>query len=172
MSLNLRKTTGNALSILTSDVMNRMTSFVLYALVARHLGAQEFGQLTLAFTLFYAFQVFAVGGLKTLLIREVAKDRTQTARYFTNGCVIVTVTSLASVAAVWGFVRLVHYPSSTTLVILLLSLGLVPYTLSAICEGIFQAWEQMRYIAFVNVPVNIGKVGATFLLLSTNRGLY
>ena len=170
--MNLKKIGRNALSLLSSDVMNRATSFVLYALVARHLGAQEFGQLTLAFTLFYAFQVFAVGGLKTLLIREVAKDRTQTARYFTNGCVIVTVTSLASVAAVWGFVRLVHYPSSTTLVILLLSLGLVPYTLSAICEGIFQAWEQMRYIAFVNVPVNIGKVGATFLLLSTNRGLY
>src|SRR2546430_10942621 len=74
MSLNLRKTTGNALSILTSDVMNRMTSFVLYALVARHLGAQEFGQLTLAFTLFYTFQVFAVGGLKTLIVRQVAKS--------------------------------------------------------------------------------------------------
>src|SRR5216110_3988672 len=65
-----------------------------------------------------------------------------------------------------------HYPRSTTMVILLLSFGLLPYTFSAICEGIFQAWEQMRYIAFVNVPVNIGKVGATFLLLSTNRGLY
>lgn len=172
MSLNLKKVSANALSILSSDVMNRATSFVLYALVARHLGAHEFGQLTLSFTLFYAFQVFAVGGLKTLVIRQVAKDHTQTARYFLNSCLIVTLTSIASIAAVWGFVYLMHYPRSTSMVILLLSFGLLPYTFSAICEAIFQAWEQMRYIAYVNVPVNIAKVGATFLLLSEDRGLY
>src|SRR6266481_5025099 len=113
MSLNLRKTTGNALSILTSDVMSRMTSFVLYALVARHLGAQEFGQLSLAFTLFYTFQVFAVGGLKTLIIRQVAKDRAQTQLYFINGCMIVALSSLASIAALWSFVHLMHYPPAT-----------------------------------------------------------
>src|SRR2546430_588625 len=172
MSLNLRKTTGNALSILTSDVMNRMTSFVLYALVARHLGAQEFGQLTLAFTLFYTFQVFAVGGLKTLIVRQVAKERAQTRLYFINGCMIVTLTSLASIVALWSFVHLMHYPRATTRVILLLSFGLLPYTISAVSEGIFQAWEHMRYIAYVNVPVNVAKVAGAFLLLTSNRGLY
>lgn len=172
MSQNLKKVSANALSILSSDVMNRATSFVLYALVARHLGAHEFGQLTLSFTLFYAFQVFAVGGLKTLVIRQVAKDHTQTARYFLNSCLIVTLTSIGSIVAVWGFVYLMHYPRSTSVVILLLSFGLLPYTFSAICEAIFQAWEQMRYIAYVNVPVNIAKIAATFLLLSSNRGLY
>ena len=97
MTLSLLKTGGNALSILSSDVMNRATSFILYALVARHLGANEFGQLMVALTLFYTFQVFAVGGLKTLIIRQVAKDRTQTAAYFVNGCAIVMVSSLCSV---------------------------------------------------------------------------
>ncbi len=172
MSLNLRKTTGNALSILTSDVMSRMTSFVLYALVARHLGAQEFGRLSLAFTLFYTFQVFAVGGLKTLIIRQVAKDRAKTQLYFINGCMIVAFTSLASILALWSFIHLMHYPPATTRVILLLSFGLLPYTVSAVSEGIFQAWERMRYIACVNVPVNIAKVAGAFLLLTTNRGLY
>jgi O-antigen/teichoic acid export membrane protein len=172
MSLNLRKTSGNALSILSSDVMNRVTSFVLYAMVARHLGAEEFGQLTLAFTLFYTFQVFAVGGLKTLIVRQVAKDRAQTRLYFLNGIMIVTFTSVASLVALWSFVHVMRYPTSTTRVILLLSLGLLPYTISAVCEGLFQAWERMPYIAFVNVPVNIAKVAGAYALLATNRGLY
>jgi O-antigen/teichoic acid export membrane protein len=172
MTLSLRKTGGNAISILTSDVMNRVTSFVLYAMVARHLGAQEFGQLTLAFTLFYTFQVFAVGGLKTLIVRQVAKDRTHTRLYFLNGSIIVTFTSIASIVALWTFVHVMRYPTSTTRVILLLSLGLLPYTISAVCEGLFQAWERMPYIAYVNVPVNIAKVAGAFLLLTTNRGLY
>jgi O-antigen/teichoic acid export membrane protein len=53
-----------------------------------------------------------------------------------------------------------------------LSLGLLPYAISAVCEGIFQAWEQMRLIAWVNVPMNLAKIAAVFLLLSRNRGLY
>src|SRR6184192_1733183 len=123
MSLNLRKTSANALSILSSDVMNRATSFVLYALVARHLGAHEFGQLTLAFTLFYAFQVFAVGGLKTLVIRQVAKDRAQTARYFFNGFPFGEINSNLSLPPLLGFLRLMHYSHTTTVIILLLSFG-------------------------------------------------
>src|SRR5258706_585739 len=139
----LLKTGGNAFSVLTSDVMNRATSFVLYALVARNLGAHEFGQLALALTVFYAFQVFAVAGLKTLIIRQVAKDRSQTWTYLIHGFLAVALSSFSSVAVLFGFVRLMHYPRSTASVILLLSLGLLPYAFSAICEAVFQAWERM-----------------------------
>lgn len=172
MSLNLRKAGVNALSILTSDAMNRVTSFVLYALVARHLGTHEFGQLSLALTLFYIFQVLAVAGLKTLTIRQVTKDRAQARRYFINGSAIVAFSSFSSLALLFVFVRLMHYPADTTLVILLTSLGLFPYAISAICEGIFQAWEKMYLIPYVNVPVNIAKVGCAFFLLTRRSGLY
>jgi O-antigen/teichoic acid export membrane protein len=172
MSISLRNTVGNALSILTSEVMNRATSFVLYAMVARQLGAFEFGQLSLAFSLFYVFQVSAVAGLKILIVRDVAKDHSRTSLYFQNGCAIVTVSSFASFVLLALFVRLMHYSPATNLIVLMLSLGLFPYAIAAVCEGIFQAWERMRYIACVNVPANIGKIGAAYLLLSRNRGLY
>lgn len=170
--MSLRKIGGNAVSLLTSDVMNRATSFVLYALIGRSLGAHEFGQLSLAFTLFYVFQVFAAAGMKTLTIRQVSKDRTQTALHFLNGCAIVTFTSFAALGALFAFVRLMHYPEDTNWLILLLAMGLLPYAISVICEGIFQAWEQMRYIAFVNVPANLAKIGCAYLLLSTHHGLH
>ena len=172
MSISLRNIGGNALAILTSDAMNRATSFVVYAMVARKLGAFEFGQMSLALSLFYIFQIFAVSGVKTMLIREVAKDRSLTRKYFVNGCLIVAVMSFVSLAALFGFVRAVHYTGSTKLVVLLLSLGLLPSAITAICEGIFQAWERMRYIACVNVPCNLVKMAGAYLLLFWNRGLY
>ena len=171
MDVSLRQVGRNAVSILTTDVMTRATSFLLYALVARHLGGQEFGQLSLALTFFYSFQVFALGGLKTLIIREVAEDKARTSAYFVNGCVIASLFSLAAIAAQWGFVQLLHYTPATTRFILLLSFGLLPYTLAGVCEAIFQAWERMQYIAYVNVPVNLAKIGFVFHLLSRNRGL-
>ena len=172
MSSSLRNIGANALSILTSDVMNRATSFVIYAMVARKFGAFEFGQMSLALSLFYIFLIFAAAGWKTLLIREVAKDRLQTQKYLVNGCLIVGVMSLASLGVVFGFVRAVHYVAGTKLVVLLLSLGLLPSAISAICEGIFQAWERMHYIAYVNVPSNLTKMTGAYLLLFWNRGLY
>jgi O-antigen/teichoic acid export membrane protein len=172
MSISLRNIGGNALSILTSDVMNRATSFVIYAMVARKLGAFEFGQMSLALSLFYIFLIFAVSGVKTLLIREVAQDRSLTRRYLVNGCLIVGAMSFVSLAAVFGFVRAVDYVGGTKLVVLLLSLGILPSAISAVCEGIFQAWERMNYIAYVNVPTNLTKMTGAYLLLFWNRGLY
>lgn len=171
MNLTLRRTGGNALSILTSDAMNRVTSFVLYALVARYLGAQAFGQLALAFTLFYAFQVCSVAGLKTMIVRQVAKDRGQTSRYFANAAALVVITSFLSYVVLYAFVRMAGYPAETAAMALLLALGLLPYAISAVCEGIFQAWERMHYIAFIQVPMNALKVAGAAYLLWSGQGL-
>src|SRR5947209_8248964 len=118
------------------------------------------------------FQIFSIAGLKVLIIRQVARDRSQTRLYFLNSCAILTLSTLLSIVVLLVFLRLMHYAPSTSLIILLLSLGLFPAAISAVCEGIFQAWERMRYIAWVNVPVNLGKMALTFLFLSGNHGLY
>jgi O-antigen/teichoic acid export membrane protein len=169
--MSVRQISGNVFAILSSDVMNRVTSFVLYALVARHLGGREFGQLSLALTLFYAVQVFALSGVKTVIIREVATNPSQTGAYFINGCLLVTLSSSICIVLLCGFVRLMNYSPATAFFISVLSIGLIPYTLSAVCEAIFHAWQRMHYIAYVNVPMNVAKVGVAFLFLSANRGL-
>jgi O-antigen/teichoic acid export membrane protein len=171
-SRSVRRIAGNALSILTSDVLNRATTFVLYALVARHLGAFAFGQMSLALTLFYTFQMVAVAGTKTLITREVARDRSQTGQYLVNGSIIVAVFSLLAMLLLVVFVRLMHYAAGTAAIISLLSLGLLPYALSALYEAVFQAWERMHYIAYANVPVNLAKVCLAWLLLSQGYDLY
>lgn len=172
LNISLRNIGANAISVLTSDVTNRATSFVIYALVARRLGVFEFGQLALSFSLFYVFQVTAVAGLKLLIIRQVARDRSQTKQYFLNSLSIVTVTSLISLSFLFSFVRLIHYEAQTSAVILALSFGLLPYALSAVCEAVFQAWERMRYIAAINVPANLAKMAGAYLLLASGRGLF
>jgi O-antigen/teichoic acid export membrane protein len=169
---DLRRVGGNAASILTSDVVNRATSFVMYALVARFLGAFEFGQMSLALSLFYTFQVLAVAGLKTLITREVAKDRSETDQYLVNGSILAVASSILSMLLMYLFIYLVNYTPYTASIILLLSLGLLPYSLSQICESVFQAWEKMHYIAYANVPVNVIKVGLAFLILLQGYAIY
>jgi O-antigen/teichoic acid export membrane protein len=170
--LSLRKIGSNAASLLTSDVLNRTTTFVLYTLVARYLGAREFGQLSLALALFYMFQVLAVAGLKVHITRQVAKDRTHTGAYLIHGCAAVAASSFCSMCALYGFVHWMRYSSSTSAIILTLSLALFPYALSAVFESIFQGWERMRYIPLVNTSVNVAKIACAVWLLLKGQGLY
>ncbi len=172
MGSGVRRLVGNAASLLTSDVLNRATTFILYALVARYLGTFVFGQMSLALTFFYTFQVFAVAGLSTLITRDITKDRTKTDQYLVHGSMIVVASSLGSLSIQLGCVWLLHYSTETSFAILLLSLGLIPYALAAVCEAVFQAWERMHYIAYANVPANIAKMGLAFLILSQGYGLH
>ena len=171
LSNNLRRIASNAASMLASDVINRATTFALYALVARSLGAYEFGQLSLALTLFYTFQILAVAGLKTLITREVAKHRERTDELLVNGSIVILATAFASIAALALFVRVMGYTPDTSKVVLLLSLGLIPYALGSICEAIFQGWERMRLIAIANIPVNVLKIGLSLAVLFLGSGL-
>lgn len=166
-----RRLIHNFASLLTSEVVNRATTFVLYALVARYRGAFEFGQLSLALSLFFVFEVLAGAGLKTLVTREVARDRAKTGLYLVNGSAIVVACSLLSLAALLFVVRLMDYSRGTASVILLVSLGVLPYSLSTVNKAIFQAWERMHYIAWANVPVHVVKVALAFVLLWRGHGL-
>lgn len=162
----------NAGALLTSDALNRATTFVIYLLVARYLGVFEVGQLSLALTLFYVFQVLAVAGLKTLITREVAKDLTKTDQYLVNGSAVMVASSLVALSAMLLFVWVMGYSKETAAIIMLLSLALLPFSLAAVHEAIFQAWERMHYIAYANVPVNVTKVALALLILSQGYGVF
>jgi O-antigen/teichoic acid export membrane protein len=172
MSAGVRKVARNSMSILASDVVSRASTFVLYALIGRYLGAYEFGQMSLALTLFYTFQVFGAAGLKTLATREVARDPTKAGHYLLTGSLVVVIGSSLSIAALAVFVRAIGYGADTANVILLLSLALLPASLAAVSEGVFQAREQMHYIALATVPVHLAKVAVAIVLLSRGYGLY
>ena len=168
---SLKRAARNAASMLTSDVLNRGTTFIVYVFVGRYLGAHSFGQLSLALALSYTFFVFTMVGLRTFVTREVARDTASTDKYFINGSLVVTASSLISILTMTLFVRLMDYSADTSRMILLMSLGLLPQALSTVCESVLRSWERMHYIAYANVSVNLAKVGLAYLLLSRGYGL-
>ena len=162
----------NAAFLLSSDVANRAATFVLYALVARYRGATEMGQLAIALSLFYAFQVLAAAGLRTVITREVSRDRTRLGSYLTAGGAVVLSASALAVLLLAGFTRIMGYSDSTASIVLVIGAGLLPYALSAICEALFQAAGATRYIAYAQVPVALAKVLVAGSLLMYGSGIY
>ncbi len=166
-----RKSFANAGALLTSEVSSRATTFFVYALVARYLGADDFGRFSLALTLFYLFQVVAMAGLKSLVAREVAAQPSDASRYLINGSLVVIGASVLAAAGLALFVGAMDYAGQTASAVLLLSLGLLPYSLSAVCEGTLQGLERMYFIAVANVFGNVAKAGFSIMLIWQGYGL-
>jgi O-antigen/teichoic acid export membrane protein len=157
--------------MLTSDVTTRATSFIVYVLVASYLGAFQLGQLALAISLFALFQRVSLVGLKAYMTRELTRSRDRTAPYVVNAAVAVVAACALSILCLLSFLRVMDYAPETAEVVLLLFIGLIPFCLSQLCEGVFQAWEKMEYIAYANAPIGIGRALAAFLLLASGYDL-
>ena len=164
-------TATNAASLLINNIVDRAANFVLYLLVGRYLGTFVFGQMTLALTLFYLFNIFSMLGLKKVIIRAVASDKTTTDQYLLNGSVVVLLSSTLAVLLQWVFTQVMGYSADTRNIIFLFSLGLIPLSLTIICEAVFQAWERMHYITIANMPINILKIGLAWLLFQLEYGI-
>lgn len=159
----------NAGALLASDLSTRIATYVIYALVARQLGSQDFGRLSLGLTLLYSFQMLASVGVRQLITREVAKDRAKTRKYLTSTTVLVAGMSLFSMLAMTFLGFVLQYASETRLILALLSLNLLPLTLSTIFEAIFAGWERMHYTLWATAPINVLRIGLIGLALT--RGL-
>ncbi|HOG78766.1 MAG TPA: oligosaccharide flippase family protein, partial [Anaerolineaceae bacterium] len=133
---------GNTASLVTNDLVNRAITFVLYALIARYLGAYEFGQMSITLIIFYLLQSLAPMGLKMLLVRETARNPQNSGAYLVQGSLVSLAASILAIWLVFGFLSIMNYAEDTTWIIMLISFGLIPYSLSAVCEAIFQAHEQ------------------------------
>ena len=166
-----RRFAANFLSILTSDVLNRGTTFVIYIVVARQLGSHSFGQMSLALTLFYSFQVLAAFGLQNLITREVAKDLTKSDQYFVNALLVGLITSIGATALMAATVFVLQYSPETRNLILLTSLAIVPFVIGAVCDSVIRGWEKMHLVAFAQVPANLAKVIATLIALYYGGGV-
>ena len=165
--IRLRPLAVNALSMVTSNVVIRGTTFLLYVLVARYLGVDAFGQLALGLALAHSFRLIPSSGMQSQLVRSVARRPQESASLFYNYSAVVFAMALATLLAQAVFVWCIGYSAATTQIVMLLALGVVPFCMSRVCESVLQAWERMHLIAIAQTSINLVQlVGALELVLA------
>ena len=70
--------------LLVSQIASYIIGFFFIMYTARYLGAEGFGILSFALAFTAIFAVFSDLGYNTLLIREVARDKSLTGKYLGN----------------------------------------------------------------------------------------
>ena len=127
----------NTVALAISRGLQPVISLVLVLTVARFMGAGGFGQYSFVFSFLVIFQIIAPFGLKTLIAREVAKDKKNANTFFINGCVIAIPLSIIALLAMSVTIPFFHHESKVILAVRILSFSLIASTILDCFEGVF-----------------------------------
>ena len=161
----------NTAALFAAQFVVSILGLALSIFIARSLGAVIFGKYSFALAFTAIFVVFSDLGYNTLLIREVARDKSQASKYLNNVLCMRALLSLVIFALIVITINLMGYPSDTKNVVYLFGIYTLIVSFSAVFKVTFRAFEKMEYEAGITIFTNIIRVSLGLLVLFLGYGL-
>jgi O-antigen/teichoic acid export membrane protein len=158
-----RRFVKNVAALSVAEFASRVLGSVLSIVVARLLGADIFGQFAFATSFISFFNIFADFGLTTLGIREIAKDRAKTNTLGTNILMMQVILALSLIVVLTAVLFFIPLDDRTKLIVWLFGIAILPQALNM--SYIFQAHEQMEFVALSRIIYQVGYTLAGFLIV-------
>ena len=161
-----QRITKNVSVVFISQIISYLLGFFTIIYIARYLGANGFGIISLALSLSAIFGVFVDMGLNTLLIREVARNKSLSNKYISNSSSLKFILAFLTFGLLTLTVHIIGYSQLISNIIYLITLSVIITSFSGILSSLFQANEKMEYISISNI------LSSLLLLLGTIIGIY
>lgn len=167
-----RRLLQNTVVVLAGDVLARLSSSLLFLILARSFGATDAGIFTTAMAFALLFTQMSFWGLDQVLIRDVAPHPGEAARYVSGFLFVRLALATLLTLLLWGTVGgLGLYATQERWVILLIGLTIVPDSLSNICQALYIACDKMAYLPVVSGIQLILRLGVGAFVLFWTRSL-
>ncbi len=167
-----RRIAKNASVLFIATIISYFLGFLVTIYTARYLGAEGFGILGIALSITGIYTIFTDLGLNTLIIREVARDKSLTEKYITNSTVIKVFLNVLTVILTFLTVNIIHYSPEVSIVIYLVTFSILINAFVSIFNSIFQAYEQMEYMSVGNILNSIFLFAGVYIAVSFNLDIY
>lgn len=123
-------TAKNTVYLLIAYIYQKLIALFYFIILARYLGADNFGKYTFALSFTALFSVLIDFGLFKVLTREVARDQKKTKKYFSNVLGFCLLAGGAGLGVVALVINLLGYPFITKQVVYFTSLVIFLDTIS------------------------------------------
>ncbi len=155
----------NAAYLLVSDVGVRVVTAFVAILVARYLGPEQYGILSIALALLGVAAYLSDLGVTPVMIREGTKPGAPIPRILFSSLRLRLIFALGT-TGVMAAVAWFYYPHPLTRLVILVVVmpGIWAGVLRGLSTGYFQMVQEMQYMALVNAVA--GLAGAAVLLVS------
>ena len=170
----IQRVLKNALTPMGTSFLNKGIDIAFAMVMLRILGPEGQGKYGFAIFIVGYFEIVTNFGLDTLLTREVAKEPSQGNRYLSNTAILRLLILLGVLPLLFIFLAvwrdLFALSGDTIAAILLLTLSLIPSSISAALSSLFRAHEKMEYPAAITTVSTILKVTLGLLALLLGFG--
>lgn len=167
----LQKIAKNTLSLFAAQFVGAILSILLSIFIARSLGDVIFGKYAFIIAFTALFTVFLDLGYETLLVREVARDKSQASKYLNNIISIRTVLSVVIFTLIILIINILDYPEDIKNIIYVFTIYSILISLSNVFKVTFRAFEKMEYEAGISILSNILRVALGLSVLFLGYGL-
>ncbi|MDD5473288.1 MAG: flippase [Candidatus Methanoperedens sp.] len=161
----------NISALALGEFITRILSLILIIYLARYLGDVGFGRYSFAFAFTSLFLVLVDPGVNSLVIRDVARDKTLTSRYMGNILLLRLILSSIAFVFIVGVINLMDYPRDTKLVVYIVGVYGIMTSFSQLTRSVFRAFEKMEYEALLNIIERLVFVSLGIVVLLLGYGL-
>ena len=149
-----------------SQIIGYLLAFFYTIFIARYLGAEGFGTLSFAIAFTAILGILADLGLSTLIVREVARDKSLTNKFIGNIIIIKLILGILTFGTIAIIINLLNYPQQTVYVVYLIGLSVILASFFQMFFSVFQAHEKMEYQSIGNLLNNTLLFAGIFLGIS------
>ena len=131
--------------LFVSQVISYLLGFFYMMYMARYLGVAAFGILSVAIAFTRIFSTLSDLGLSTLMVREVARNRSLGAKYLANISLMKVILVSVTFGLIALTVNIMGYPERTITVVYFVALSVIFMGFTQVFYGFFRAFERMEY---------------------------
>jgi O-antigen/teichoic acid export membrane protein len=161
----------NTSALAFGEIITRILSLILIIYLARYLGDTGFGKYSLAFAFTSLFLVITDPGVNTVVIRDIARDKTLVEKYTGNILILKSFLSLIAFSLIVGTINLMEYPDETRLAVYIVGIYTIMTSFSQLTRSVFRAYEKMEYEALLNIIERLVFVSLGMFVLFLGYGL-
>lgn len=171
MDSTAKRVARNTLWLFSQAVAGRLIAFILIIYLARMLGDLDFGKFSFAAAFVQILIFLADLGVSFLILKDVARDRENAGKYFSNVFFIKIILSILTCGIMAALASILNFPADTKMIIYLLGLCSLLESMGNLCGSIFQACERMKYMFLTEIIEKVFRVLVCIIFLSMGYGL-
>jgi O-antigen/teichoic acid export membrane protein len=145
----------NSVWLIAQPLLLSLISLFVVGLVARKLGPNDYGVFVFSFAFVSLFSPFINMGLRALMVRTIAEDRSTARECLGKMLVMRFILGILAIIMLYIVLIVFDYPAATVKITLLASSTLILQSLTSAFHDSFQAFEKMRYIAITQFSSGI-----------------
>lgn len=134
-----------------SQVITSICAFLWTIIIARYLGVNDYGIVSFAISFTSLVGIVMDLGMSTYITREIAKNRNSVNKYFNNIFIFKLILAIILFFISGLILYLLGYPQWTILITLLFTIELIFMSMTVFLNGVFQAFEEVKYQAIGSI---------------------